>query len=94
MIEDRALVGAELTVDAGDQLARAGARLVPLRGRLDRFPAKAPDQLTQPLRCSRALFVTRFPAAGMRQLFGNLRKIDFEVVNQDIVHGVVLIDSC
>ncbi len=55
--------------------------------------AKPPDQLTQPLRRRRALFVSWFPAAGMRQLVGNLRKVDLEVVNQDIVHCVLLIDS-
>ena len=91
MIEDLALVGAELAIDAGDQLARAGARLVRLHVRLNRLPAKPTDQLTQPLRRSRPLFVARFLAAGVRQLVGNLREIDLEVVNKDIMHGVVLI---
>jgi hypothetical protein len=94
MIEDLALIGAELAVDASDQLARTGAGLVPLLGGLDRFPAEPPDQLTQPLRRRRALFVTRFPAAGVCQLVGNFREIDLEVVDQDVVHAVFLIDSC
>jgi hypothetical protein len=85
--EDRALGGA----DAGDQLARAGAWLVPLRLRLNRLPAEPPDQLTQTLRRSRALFGARFPATGVRQLIGNFRKIDLEVVNKDVVHGAGLI---
>jgi hypothetical protein len=60
---------------------------------LDRLPTEPADQLTQALRRSRALFVARFPALGVRQLVGNLRKIDLEVVNQDIVHGLVLMNS-
>src|SRR4029077_4025393 len=91
MIETLALVWAELAVDAGDQLARAGARLMPFACRFDCLPAEPADQLPQALRRSRTLFVARFPALGVRQLVGNLGKIDLEVVNQDIVHGVVLI---
>jgi len=91
VIEDLALVRAELAIDASDQLACAGARLVRLHVRLNRLPAKPTDQLTQPLRRSRPLFVARFLAAGVRQLVGNLREIDLEVVNKDIMHGVVLI---
>jgi hypothetical protein len=93
MVEDLPLIGAEFAIDAGDQLARTGAWLVPLLGRLSRFPPEPPNQLTQPLRRRRALFVTRFPAAGVCQLVGNLREIDLEVVDQDVVHAVVLIDS-
>src|ERR1700731_1814300 len=84
MIENLALVRAELPIDAGDQLARAGAWLVQFARRFDRLP-------TEPLRRSRALFGARFPALGVRQLIGDLGKIDLEVVNQDIVHSVVLI---
>ncbi len=91
MIENLALVGAELPIDAGDQLAGAGAWLVPFACRLDRLPTEPADQLTQSLGRSRTLFDARFPALGVRQLVGDLRKIDLEVVNQDIVHGVVLI---
>ena len=82
MIENLALVRAELPVDAGNQLARAGARLVPFACRLDRLPAEPADQLTQPLRRSRTLFVGRFPTLGVRQLVGDLRKIDLEVVTR------------
>ena len=34
----------------------------------------------------RALFAAGFPAAGVRQLIGNLWKIDLEVMNKDVVH--------
>src|ERR1700731_4686397 len=91
MSENLALVRAEPPIAAGDQLARAGAWLVQFARRFDRLPTEPADQLTQPLRRSRALFGARFPALGVRQLIGDLGKIDLEVVNQDIVHGVVLI---
>src|SRR3979411_138985 len=62
---------------AGGGASPAGAR------------AQAADQLSQPLGGSRPLFIARFAGTGVRQLLRNFGKVDLEVVNKDIVHGVV-----
>ena len=86
MVEHGALVRAELAIDAGDHLGGAGSWLVPRCTRLDRAPAQPADQLPQPFRGGRPLFIARLAGAGVRQLLRNFGKVDLEVVNKDIVH--------
>jgi hypothetical protein len=88
VVEHRALVRTQLAIDAGDHLRRAGARLVPRRPRLDGTAAEPADQLPQPLGGGCPLFVARLAGTGVRQLLRNFGKVDLEVVNKDIVHGV------
>ena len=92
MVEHGALVRAELAIDAGDHLGGAGSWLVPRRTRLDRATAQPADQLPQPFRGGRPLFIARLAGAGVRQLLRNFGKVDLEVVNKDIVHGVLSSD--
>ena len=65
---------------------------MPRRTRLDRATAQPADQLPQPFGGSRPLFIARLAGAGVRQLLRNFGKVDLEVVNKDIVHGVLSSD--
>jgi hypothetical protein len=85
-VEYRALIGAQLTIDAGDHLRGAGAWLVPRRTGLGGAAAQPANQLTEPFGGSRPLFTARLEGAGVRQLFRNFWEVDLEVVNKDIVH--------
>jgi hypothetical protein len=88
-VEYRPLVGAQLTIDAGNHLCGAGAWLVPRRTGLGGAAAQPADQLTQPFGSSRPLLAARLEGAGVRQLFRNFWEVDLEVMNKDIVHGVI-----
>jgi len=90
VVEHRTLLRAQLAIDAGDQLGGTGAWLVPHGTGLDGAAAQPADQLTQPFGGSRPLFAAGLPAPDVRELFGNFGEIDLEVVDKDIVHGVVL----
>src|SRR2546423_803285 len=56
------------------------------------LPPQPALQLPQPFRGGRPLFIARLAGAGVRQLLRNFGKVDLEVVNKDIVHGVLSSD--
>ena len=87
VVQDRPLVGAELAVHPGDHLR--GGRPGGVGRSACRFGAatQSPNQLPQPLGGSRPLFVRRFAAMRVRQLLRDFRKIDLEIVDQNVMHG-------
>ena len=92
VVEHGALVRTQLAVDARDHLRGTRTWLMPRCSRLDRATSQPADQLSQPLGGSRPLFIARLAGAGVRQLLRNFGKVDLEVVNKDIVHGVLSSD--